>query len=201
MLWVDWQNDYYFQSVANPLRLTQSEATELLISLRVNHSTQQTTTPPDHTLSCAPALSWLTVWLLVYYFQSVANLLGLTKSEATELLTSLSGNQSTQQTTSSPAHTLPSFTPLCITAFLGCFECASVTQQNKETDDTRFDNKAGTSGAGSTIPVAIRKGLSSDMTVQLGKLTTLQHSTPIPTSSPVIFPPLPFSLGKALGTR
>ncbi|KAM7446520.1 Rab3 GTPase-activating protein non-catalytic subunit [Porites harrisoni] len=98
---------------------------------------------------------------------SVANLLGLTKSEATELLTFLSGNQSTQQTTSSPAHTLSSFTPLCITAFLGCFECASVTQQNKETDDTRFDNKAGTSGAGSTIPVAIRKGLSSDMTVQL----------------------------------
>ena len=129
----------------------------------------------------------------MYYFQSVANLLGLTKSEATELLTSLSGKQSTQQTTSSPAHTLPSFTPLCITAFLGCFECASVTQQNKETDDTRFDNKAGTSGAGSTIPVAIRKCLSSDMTVQLGKLTTLQHSKALPTSSPVIFPSLPFS--------
>lgn len=137
----------------------------------------------------------------MYYFQSVANLLGLTKSEATELLTSLSGNQSTQQTISSPNHTLSSFTPLCITAFLGCFECASVTQQSKETDDTRFDNKAGTSSAGSAIPVAIRKGLSSDMTVQLGKLTTLQHSKPIPTSSPVIFPPLPFSLGKALGTR
>ena len=128
----------------------------------------------------------------MYYFQSVANLLGLTKSEATELLMSLSGNQSTQPTASSPDYTLSSFTPLCITAFLGCFECASVTQQSKEREETRFDNIAGTSGAGSTIPVAIRKGLSSDMTVQLGKLS---HTNLVPSDFP--FPPI--FLGKGSG--
>lgn len=112
---------------------------------------------------------------MVCYFQSLANLLGLTKSEAAELLSALGRDKSSQQTAVSRDHA-HSAAPLCITAFLGCFEFASVGQQGKEPQDTRPDDKAGPSGVGTVNSVAVRKGLSNEITIQLCKSLTVEHT-------------------------
>ena len=51
--------------------------------------------------------------------------------------------------------------------FLGCFEFASVNNHNKE---ARPDSRAGPSGVRSVNTVTVRKGLSNEMTIQLGEL-------------------------------
>lgn len=106
------------------------------------------------------------------YFQSVANLLGLTKSEATGLLSALGQNQANPETVS-PRHHIHSGAPLSITAFLGCFEFASSDNVSKAAQDVRMDDRPGSSRVGSVNPVAVRKGLSNEMTIQLGKFMTV----------------------------
>lgn len=96
----------------------------------------------------------------------------MTKSEVCDLLTALEQDQSFQ-------HTRPANKPsqstvyLSITFFLGCFEVASVKSRSND-DEARADNGDGPSGVGSGITVAVRKGLSSDMTLKLGKLIEVQ---------------------------
>lgn len=98
----------------------------------------------------------------------LANLLGLTKSEVSELLTALGkDNRSQHHTAEVSGNSTRSPVSLCIAAFLGCFEFASGINRRKKEEETSPDNSAGPSGVGSVIPVAVRKGLSSQMTVQL----------------------------------
>ncbi|XP_078349429.1 rab3 GTPase-activating protein non-catalytic subunit-like isoform X1 [Oculina patagonica] len=97
---------------------------------------------------------------------SLANLLGLTKSEASELLSALRGGQTNKPLTTSKAPTHPA-PQLCVTSFLGCFEYASVSHQGKESKDLKPDNTAGPSRVALPNVVAVRKGLSKEMTIQL----------------------------------
>ncbi|XP_029189553.2 rab3 GTPase-activating protein non-catalytic subunit-like [Acropora millepora] len=97
--------------------------------------------------------------------QSVASLLGMTKSEVCDLLTTLEQDQSFQHTP--PANkSFESTVSLSITSFLGCFEFASVKSRSND-EEARADDRDGPSGVGSGITVAVRRGLSSDMTLQL----------------------------------
>ena len=108
----------------------------------------------------------------LFFFQSVASLLGMTKSEVCDLLTTLEQDQSFQHTP--PANKpFQSTVSLSITSFLGCFEFASVKSRSND-EEASADNRAGPSGVGSRITVAVRRGLSSDMTLQLGKLIEVQ---------------------------
>ena len=107
----------------------------------------------------------------IFYFQSLANLLGLTKSEASELLSALRGSQPDQQTTTAKGPIQPA-PQLGIASFLGCFEYASVSQQGKESKDVKPESKAGPSRMVLPNAVAVRKGLSSEMTIQLGEFFT-----------------------------
>ncbi|KAJ7379958.1 Rab3 GTPase-activating protein non-catalytic subunit [Desmophyllum pertusum] len=80
---------------------------------------------------------------------SIANLLGVTKSEASELLSALREGQSEPQTAvcKDSTHAVPQ---LSVTSFLGCFEYTSVSCQGKETKDIRPDDTAGPSRSGLT---------------------------------------------------
>ena len=110
--------------------------------------------------------------LIAPFFQSVASLLGMTKSEVCDLLTTLEQDQSFQHTP--PANkSFESTVSLSITSFLGCFEFASVKSRSND-EEARADDRDGPSGVGSGITVAVRRGLSSDMTLQLGKLIEVQ---------------------------
>ena len=112
-------------------------------------------------------------------FQPLANLLGLTKSEVSELLTALGkDNRSQHHTAEVSGNSTRSPVSLCIAAFLGCFEFASGINRRKKEEETSPDNSAGPSGVGSVIPVAVRKGLSSQMTVQLGEFITIRIRPP-----------------------
>ena len=106
-------------------------------------------------------------------FQSLASLLGLTKSEAAELLSALHGSQSNQQTAVSKTHTR-SVPQMSVTSFLGCFEYTSGGHQEKESKDETQENTAGPSSVALPKAVAMRKGLSNEMTIQLCKLFFLQ---------------------------
>lgn len=113
------------------------------------------------------------------FFQSLASLLGLTKSEAAELLSALQGSQPNQQTTVSktPTRSVPQ---MSVTSFLGCFEYTSGGHQGKESKDVTQDNTAGPSTVALPKAVAMRKGLSNEMTIQLCELFCMQitgHST------------------------
>ena len=105
--------------------------------------------------------------------QSLASLLGLTKSEAAELLPALQGSQSSQQTAVSkkPARSAPQ---MSVTAFLGCFEYTSGSHQGKESKDETQENTAGPSSVAMPKAVAMRKGLSNEMTIQLCEWLFLQ---------------------------
>lgn len=111
-------------------------------------------------------------------FQSLASLLGLTKSEAAELLSALHGNEPSQQTTVSKTHTR-SVSQMSVTSFLGCFEYTSGSHQGKESKDVTQENTAGPSQVALPKAVAIRKGLSNEMTVQLCELFSLQITSHI----------------------
>lgn len=113
------------------------------------------------------------------FFQSLASLLGLIKSEAAELLSALQGSQPNQQTTVSktPTRSVPQ---MSVTSFLGCFEYTSGGHQGKESKDVTQDNTAGPSTVALPKAVAMRKGLSNEMTIQLCELFCMQitgHST------------------------
>ena len=97
----------------------------------------------------------------------MASLLGLTKSEVCDLLTALEQDQSFQHNrpTNNPSQSTVS---LSITSFLGCFEFVSVKSRSND-DEARADNGAAPSGVGSGITASVRRGLSSDMSLQLGK--------------------------------
>ena len=101
-----------------------------------------------------------------FKFQSIANLLGVTKSEASELLSALREGQSEPQTAvcKDSTHSVPQ---LSVTSFLGCFEYTSVSCQGKETKDVRPDDTAGPSRVDVPNAVAVRKGLSNEITIQL----------------------------------
>ncbi|XP_015764737.1 PREDICTED: uncharacterized protein LOC107343670 [Acropora digitifera] len=89
----------------------------------------------------------------------------MTKSEVCDLLTTLEQDQSFQHTP--PANKpFQSTVSLSITSFLGCFEFASVKSRSND-DEARADDRDGPSGVESGITVAVRRGLSSDMTLQL----------------------------------
>lgn len=105
--------------------------------------------------------------------QSLASLLGLTKSEAAELLSALQGSQSNQQTAVSkkPTRSVPQ---MSVTSFLGCFEYTSNSHQGKESKDLTQENTAGPSPVTLPKAVAMRKGLSNEMTIQLCELFFLQ---------------------------
>ena len=129
------------------------------------------------------------MWHDVFYFQSLANLLGLTKSEASELLSALAGIQSNQQTTAASKSSTRPVSQLSVTSFLGCFEYASVSNQGKESKDVKPDNTAGPSRVSLPNAVATRKGLSNEMTIQLCELIRLQ----ITGDSVIVFPFLTLS--------
>ncbi|PFX27196.1 Rab3 GTPase-activating protein non-catalytic subunit [Stylophora pistillata] len=93
---------------------------------------------------------------------SIANLLGVTKSEASELLSALNPTDTT-------AHkgTNHSFPQLAVSSFLGCFEYTSAHQQGLETKAKTPENTAGPSRVVLPNTVGVRKGLSNDITIQL----------------------------------
>ena len=106
-------------------------------------------------------------------FQSLASLLGLTKSETAELLSALQGSQSNQQTAVSKTHT-QSVLQMSVTSLVGCFEYTSGSHQGKEVKNVTQENTAGPSQVVLPKAVAMRKGLSNEMTFQLCKLIFLQ---------------------------
>ena len=90
----------------------------------------------------------------------------MTKSEASELLSvALRGSKTT--TPKVTAHSVPQ---LCVSSFLGCFEYTSAHQQGQETNAKNQENIAGSSRVVLPNTVGVRKGLSTDITIQLGKL-------------------------------
>lgn len=117
--------------------------------------------------------NWLDV--LPDNLQSLANLLGLTKTEVAELLSALQGSQSNQHAavskTNPPTRSVPQ---MSVASFLGCFEYTSGNQQGKDSKDVTQDNKVGPSTVALPKAVAVRKGLSNEMTIQLCKLAYLQ---------------------------
>lgn len=116
-----------------------------------------------------------TNWLDVLHgnLQSLANLLGLTKSEVAELLSALQGSQSNQHAAVSqtPTRSVPQ---MSVASFLGCFEYTSGNKQGKDSKDETQDNKVGPSTVALPKAVAVRKGLSNEMTIQLCKLAYFQ---------------------------
>ena len=106
-------------------------------------------------------------------FQPLASLLGLTKSEAAELLSALQGSESNQQTAVSKtlARSVPQ---MSVTSFLGCFEYTSERHQGKVSKDVKQEITAGPSPVAVPKTVAMRKGLSNEMTIQLCELFFLQ---------------------------
>lgn len=94
---------------------------------------------------------------------SIANLLGVTKSEASELLSvALRGSKTT--TPKVTAHSVPQ---LSVSSFLGCFEYTSAHQQGQEINAKNQENTAGSSRVVLPNTVGVRKGLSTDITIQL----------------------------------
>lgn len=90
----------------------------------------------------------------------------MTKSEASELLSvTLGGSETT--TLKVTAHSVPQ---LSVSSFLGCFEYTSAHQQGQETNAKNQENIAGSSRVVLPNTVGVRKGLSTDITIQLGKL-------------------------------
>ena len=59
---------------------------------------------------------------------------------------------------------------MSVTSFLGCFEYTSDDHQGKESKDETQENTAGPSSVVLPKAVAMRKGLSNEMTIQLCKL-------------------------------
>ena len=110
-----------------------------------------------------PWLFWVNFYL---WLQSIANLLGVTKSEASELLSVALGGSETN-TPKVTAHSVPQ---LSVSSFLGCFEYTSAHQQGQETNAKNQENIAGSSRVVLPNTVGVRKGLSTDITIQLGKL-------------------------------
>ena len=90
----------------------------------------------------------------------------MTKSEASELLSvALRGSKTT--TPKVTAHYVPQ---LSVSSFLGCFEYTSAHQQGQETNAKNQENIAGSSRVVLPNTVGVRKGLSTDITIQLSKL-------------------------------
>jgi len=63
---------------------------------------------------------------------------------------------------------------MSVASFLGCFEYTSGNKQGKDSKDETQDNKVGPSTVALPKAVAVRKGLSNEMTIQLCKLAYFQ---------------------------
>ena len=101
-------------------------------------------------------------------FQAAAQILGITKSEASELFEALNKDWPGRGGVASKNHTL-SEPQLSVTSFLGCFECTPAPHKTKNVGDPVSYSQSGPSQSIAVECVSIRKGLSNDMTSQLCK--------------------------------